>query len=284
MSGGESKPQTVTSVTNQAPWSGQSPFLSQGFGFASQLLGSGGLSPAAYTGNRVSPFSNASNAGLNMIQNRAQAGSPVNTSASGLATDTLQGDYLNGNPYLDKMYDRAAGSITRNFREATAPGIDSAAINAGRYGSNAWGNLRDSANEQLGNSLEGLATNLYGGNYDQERTRQMAALGLAPSIANQDYADATKLIGAGSVLEGKQDQYNAAAQDYYNEGQNKYYNDLQRFMGLIGGNYGQSGTSTNQQPMYGGSTMGNVASGAMLGGSVGGGWGALVGGGLGLLL
>lgn len=284
MSGGESKPQNVTTTTNTAPWSGQSPYLSQGFGFASQLLGSGGLSPAPYTGNRVSGFSNPTNAGLNMIQARAQTGSPVNTAASGLTADTLQGDYLNSNPYLDQTYDRAASAITRNFREATAPGIDSAAINAGRYGSNAWGNLRDSANDQLGRSLEGLSSNLYGQNYDQERTRQMAALGLAPSIANQDYADATKMLGAGSVMEGKQDQYNAAAQDYYNEGQNKYYNDLQRFMGLIGGNYGQSGTGTSQQPMYGGSTLGNVASGAMLGGSMGGGWGALVGGGLGLLL
>lgn len=269
MSGGGEKTQTVTQRQDTAPWSGQVPYLTQGMQFSSDLLAKGLLTPQAYSGQRVAPFGQDTNAGLGMLRQRARTGSPVMQTGNTLATDTLQGDYLNGNPYLDSMYDRAASAVTRNFREGTAPGIDSAAINAGRYGSNAWGNLRDSANDQLGRSLEGLATNMYGGNYDQERTRQMATLGLAPSLANQDYVDAQRLMGAGTLTEGKQQQQLDANRQYYDEFYNRPFTDASRFMGLINGNYGQSGTSSSQQPMYGGNTAMNMLGGGLAGAGLG---------------
>jgi hypothetical protein len=52
---------------------------------------------------------------------------------------TAAGDYLNANPYLDKMYDSAARGVTRAYQTATAPNTDSTYETAGRYGSGAHG-------------------------------------------------------------------------------------------------------------------------------------------------
>lgn len=79
---------------------------------------------------------------------------------------TVNGDYLNANPYLDATYKKAADQV--------GAGIDSRFSAAGRYGSGAHQGV-------LGTSLGNLATDIYGGNYQAERGRQSSAMLGVPS-------------------------------------------------------------------------------------------------------
>jgi hypothetical protein len=79
---------------------------------------------------------------------------------------TVQGGYLNSNPYLDATYKQAADQV--------GAGVDSRFSAAGRYGSGAHQGV-------LGKSLGDLATNIYGGNYQTERGRQLGAATGVPS-------------------------------------------------------------------------------------------------------
>lgn len=106
--------------------------------------------------------------------NAAQASmtaNPQNNSLLGPATDqlksTIQGDYLNSNPYLDKTFQMAANPVVAN--------INSQFSKAGRYGSGAQA-------ATLGTTLDNLSTQIYGGNYATERGRQQAAAIAAPGF------------------------------------------------------------------------------------------------------
>ena len=107
-----------------------------------------------------------------LITGQAQAANPAFTSL-GL---TSSGAYLGGSPFLDSMYDRAADRVTRNFRTSTSPAIDGRfAMTSGGSGSGAAQIARDSAERNLGDTLSGLATDIYGGDYGRERDRQLSA-------------------------------------------------------------------------------------------------------------
>lgn len=81
---------------------------------------------------------------------------------------TINGDYLNSNPYLDQIYQHGAGLIGQN--------VDSRFESAGRYGSGSHAS-------SLAEPLAGLYGNLYGNNYQQERNRQATTALNAPAFA-----------------------------------------------------------------------------------------------------
>lgn len=89
---------------------------------------------------------------------------------------TAAGEYMGGNPYLDAMYQRAAGQATRVYEGATGD-VGSMFSKAGRYGSAAHQKAMSEAQRNLGESLAGLSTDLYGGAYESERGRQLGAAG-----------------------------------------------------------------------------------------------------------
>lgn len=97
---------------------------------------------------------------------------------------TAGGQYLNSNPYLDKMFGAASDAVTRGYETATAPQADSVMEGAGRYGSGALANSRTQNELNLGQSLDNLAANIYGGNYAQERGLQTGAAGTLGGLAN----------------------------------------------------------------------------------------------------
>lgn len=188
-----------------------------------------------YPGATVVPFSPQTQAALDLTQQRALSGSPVNQAAQDYATQTLSsapssqfGNAVNphaantfaddGNPSLDYYFNRAADS-TQNRLATTFAG-------AGRN----IGASRAPMAEELGD----LASNIYGGAYENERNRQLQAAmqsqqigasgyeaernrmaqdlqaqagrqfgvaGLAPSLAGQDYADLEALYGVGGRYE-----------------------------------------------------------------------------------
>ena len=248
--------QQVTSTS--APWAPIQPYLQSGFSRAENLYQQGG--PQYYPGQLVAGFGQDTTGALDMYRNRATQGSPVAGAANQQITGTLQGDYLGSNPYLDSMYDRAASGVTRNYQEAVAPTIGAKFGMSGRSGSGAYMNAMDSSRDQLGRSLEGMAANMYGNAYNQERGRQMQAASIAPKTAELGYYDASQLMNVGQQSDDLRQRQIEADFNKYNFNQMRPYENLGRYMGYLGGDYGSQNTQMDDS-----STWGNIAGGALTG-------------------
>ena len=135
----------------------------------------------------------AATAATNALRNNQ--GPDVLGPAQGLVADTLNGNYLNNNPYLDSTFNRAADlTRTRLASEFVGQGRDIAASLPARS-----------------EELQTLSSNIYGGNYQAERDRQVNAVGQAQGIdpLNQLINRIAGLVpGAGGVTTSKQPIYN----------------------------------------------------------------------------
>lgn len=228
--GGSSPSGTQVIQQNNAPWSGQQPYLSTGFDRARQLLDQ----PQQYFPNStVVPFSNETEQALTALTNRAQ-GSPLESAAQGNIQQTLNGDFLNSNPYLDATYDQAAGKVRSS--------LDSQFNSAGRLNSGQHFNA-------MGDALGNLGTQIYGQNYQNERGRQVQAAQLAPGLAGLDFNNIAALSQVGQTREQQagsqlQDQINR-----FNFEQQEPNQRLRDYMATVaGGSFGSQGTTTS--PIY----------------------------------
>jgi hypothetical protein len=143
------------------------------------------------------------------MQTRALQGSPLLGAGQAQQLGTIQGSYLGGNPFFQGAFQPAAQAATSAFNQAIG-NITSQASKAGRYGSGAMTNLQNQAAGTLSQSLANTAGQLAYQNYAAERARQEAAAGNAPTLAQADYGDISKLLGVGQL--GEQYQQAAYAQ------------------------------------------------------------------------
>ena len=180
-----------------------------------------------YEGSTVAQMNPYQQAGTDAIAQRAMQGSPVSDAASRNITSTLNGDYLNNNPWLDATVQRAQGDVKQGLA-----GIEARSGSFGNSG------VQQTTARQLGD----VSAQIRGADYGAERGRQMQAIGLAPSIANQDYTDAQQLIGAGDKLQG-QDQRNLTdAYQRFQEARDYPKDQLATLGKGLGMNYGSSTT------------------------------------------
>lgn len=217
-----------------------------------KLWGTGG--PEPYPNSRVADLSPETTQALGLLKQRALDGSPITRSSQGLLDATLRGDYLNANPYLDATYNRAVGAV----RSA----VDSKYGLGWRSGSGAEANAFVSGAGQLADSI-------YGGNYQAERGRQMAALGLAPQLAGMDYADLDRLAMVG----GAWDQRAQALKDdevaRWNEAQQRPYAALDWYADKVLGLNSSFRESTTTGTAPGKNRAAGAATGALGGAAMG---------------
>ncbi|MEW6096567.1 MAG: hypothetical protein AB1567_08585 [bacterium] len=114
------------------------------------------------------------------IATRAKAGSPLTRLAQSLLGKTMAGKYLSSetNPYLRQM--------SRLMAEEVMPQISTSAVQAGRYGGGAWGQM-------IGRTAADIGARLY----EPERQRMERAMQLAPEFARLDYEDMARLLAVG---------------------------------------------------------------------------------------
>jgi hypothetical protein len=155
---------------------------------------------------------------------------------------TLRGDYLNpaSNPYLNDTYNAAASGVTQQFKNATLPGMMAMAQRSGQFGSSAMNEAMGDATTAFQGGLNDLATNIYGGNYQQERARQMQAEGLNPTTMANLFAPSYQLMGVGSMQQQQEQQ--GMNTNYMNAIQRSEY-PFQILSGF-GGALGQAGQGT----------------------------------------
>jgi hypothetical protein len=258
-------------------------------------------------------FSPETEQALGMTQTRATSGSAVMNNANQFANNTLGGvpSMFGGgvNPYAANTYGSAGNPmLDRQFGQAanqTQTRLQSEFAGGGR-------NLA-AARPARAEELNNLATNIYGGAYENDANRglsahlqsqqigaqgyeaernryaselgrnqsaQLGVLGMAPSLANQDYADIDRLAQVGATREdltGRQYQDQAARWDF---GQNapgtaldQYLSRLQGYPGAVG----STSTPIYQNRMAG--ALGGAGMGYDIGSQFGyGGWGSVLGG------
>lgn len=242
-----------TSTQSNDPWAGQQPYLTTGFAEAQKNYQAGG--PAYYEGNTVAAPGNTTQQAQALQIQRATNGNPMANAAQTNLTNTINGDYLNGNPMLAANFQAGAGEITKAYQNATA-GVDSNANAGGRLGSGMQAFYRNQEADTLAKNLGNLYTNTYYNNYNTERGNQMNAASMAPSFAANDYQDLNALSDVGTAQDTYSQNLVNADIDRYNYNQNLPNNNLANYMNLIQGNYG--GTSTSTQKAGGGSGFGQM--------------------------
>lgn len=250
-----SKDQTVT---NEPP-AYLSPHLQRGAQYSENMLWQGG--PQQFQGNTVTPFAPQSNQAMNMMQDRALAGSPIMGSANNLAQQTLDGQFLGGNPHLDGQIQRA--------HQLTRTGMDSQFSGAGR---NLEAQMPARA-EQMNN----LTSSMLMQNYDQERGRQMQMMGMAPGLAREDYFDASQLANVGGAVEGMTSNIIGDRVGRWDYEQMRPEAALDSYLGRLGQNpgmnFGQQTSPMHRNGLAG--AIGGGMGGASLAGALGmsGPWG-----------
>lgn len=179
----------------------------------SSLYGMGGMQSFVGGGN---PYAGIPDSGLGEAQGIAGSAGmgslptmqPLDPTAQAQLSQTAQGDFLGSNPYLDDMYQNAASRVQENFMDTVMPGINATFGGAGRTGSNIHQEMALDAADELGESLSGLASDIYAPAYETERDRQLQAAGqlgqfgltgtnLAADFFNQAM---NRQLGAGQAL------------------------------------------------------------------------------------
>ena len=209
------------------------PYLSYGLSEAQKQYQAGG--PQYYGGPTFVSPSQTTQTGLQALEQRASMGSPLTGAAQGQLQNTIQGGYLQGNPFFQGAIQPAAQAAESKFLSSLG-NIGSAASKAGRYGSGAMNTMTQGASGQFAKTLADTAGALAYENYAAERARQQAATMAAPVMAQADYGDIQNMLKAGQLREG----YTAAQQqadiNKFNFLQNQPQVNLSNFLGGVYGN------------------------------------------------
>ena len=91
----------------------------------------------AYGGQRYANMNGYQNQAVNQISNLANNGTAVGNAGENLVNNTLNGDYLNNNPYLDASFKAQSGAVTDAYNDATKA-TDATMARSGAFGGSAW--------------------------------------------------------------------------------------------------------------------------------------------------
>lgn len=219
--------QSGTTVTTQAPPAYMYPYIGTALGQAGKLLQTGG--PQYYPGQPVAKFNPAQQDAMAGIVDAGMNGSPALSAAQGFDQTLLQGG--GGNPYLDQMYQQAAGA-TQNQLSSEFAGM----------GRNA------SASQPLrAEQLNNLATSMYGGEYQNDIQNALSAGNQAQSLYGTRLQGLQAAQGVGQQVQDQSQKLIDASRAAYGYNQNLPWQNLQSYEALLSGMQpGQSQTS----PIY----------------------------------
>lgn len=221
--GGSQKSTTTTSIDPTI-----APYVQYGLQEAKRLYETG--SPQFFPGQTYVSPSEQTQQALQMAQERAIAGSPLTGAAQAETLATIQGKGVN--PFLAgalQQTNRLAGEdYLRNIQK-----LQSGASSVGRYGSAAQGQLTGQAQDIFARALAEQGGQLAYNSAEAERARQMAAVGAAPQMAAQDYADIQRLLSVGGAKEAQSAAQLQDAMNRFNFQQNLPQMKLSQFANLF---------------------------------------------------
>lgn len=291
---------TTQTIQKADPWVGLQGPLSTLYGQAQAAYNAPG--PAYYPRSTIAEQSPYTQAAQDLIAQRALSGNPLIPQAQQQLYDTLGGKYfgmnpasgalsfigqggmLNANPYLDAAFGQAASRVGQQFTKTTMPGIASMFSQAGRYGSGAMQDVTSQAQQNLGDTLSNLATNIYGRSYaterelqqqaleqlgmdfSRERALQLSSLGMAPGLAGADYFDLGQLGQLGAQQQAYQQSLINADINRWDYAQNLNAQKLAQLNALLQGGGAYAGLSSmTTAPGAAGNPLMGAAGGALAG-------------------
>jgi len=210
MSGGGPRNVQQTSTTSLPAW--LQPYAQQflqtytGQVSPGNPLAAGGAQLAPYDPSmyrQVAPFTPTQQAGMGSILGATGPSAQLAGAGAGALGRTVSGQYLTGNPYLDAMYGQAAGGLTDQYRLATAPSNLVQSQQGGVFGGSAAREQQAANQYGLGRNLSDLAAQIYGGNYQQERARQLQAAQLIPTEQGALMQPGQAQLGVGTLQQGQ---------------------------------------------------------------------------------
>lgn len=231
-----------------------------------------------YQGQRYANQNPYQAQGIQQQAGLASGGAPVNNAANTQLTSTMNGDYLNNNPYLQQNIDRSSADVVRNYNLAVRPQQDAMDARSGSFGNSGVQQTTQEQQRQLGETLAGVSTTMRGQDYANERNRQLAATGQAPGASAASYNDAQQLYNAGTAANQPEQQNRDFQYQQYMDQQNDPYKKLTATGAPFGANLGsnvtqtQPGASSSSQ-WLGGGLAGAGILGSLYGNSSGGGKG-----------
>lgn len=233
---------TGTTTVTQEPAKFIAPYYTQAASESQNLYNT--FRPEYFPGSTFVPFSPESEVSLQAQTARAMQGSPLTASAQDQALKTIRGDYLTGSPQLQQELANISGRVNSQFARG--------------------GGYRSSANQEiLAREMADAALR----NYQTERGFQQQAIGAAPALANQDYADIAAL---GQVGVAREDLFGRQLQDqmnYFNFMQQRDPQALDEYINRItqlGGGMA-SQTTTGTAPVLGRNPLSGALGGAQAG-------------------
>lgn len=241
--------------TNMGPWNAQQPFLQGGFANGLSLLNSN-------SGIPTNPLLQQSWGAMNTAAENTPA---FMGSGNNYLNSVLGGNFLSpsSNPYLAASAQAAIQPLINSYQTATAPQTDSSSEMANRYGSGE-ANQRTSQNElNLATGIGNTTANMYSNAYSTGINQMNSAASMAPAMLAANYAPALL-----------QNQVGQQAQQLEQLQQQYPWLTAQQYQNIVGGNYGQSGTTSStgtsqgtmtgqqQQPYYS-NPAGSIFGGAL---------------------
>jgi hypothetical protein len=192
------------------------PYLTQELGNAQQFQTQATTNPQSM----VAPMNSMQQQGISDISQTAAGVNPSQSAANANAFET-SGALLNPsmNPYLQSTYQQAGQQVQNQLASEFA---------------GSGSNVQNSAPVQA-DQLNNLATQLYGGAYQQGLQQMTQASALAPSIQQGTYLPGQELYQTGTL--GQQQQQNVI---------NAPYNALSWYSGLLGLNGSNMGGQSSQ--------------------------------------
>ena len=246
--------------------------------------------------------SGATNQALGRIESLANQGSPTFNAADQALRDTISGSFLGTGPANEFLTAQARGDFLspdtnpfsravfdRSIAPAIQDSVNSSFLGSGRFGSAAntrvlADSLGDAANQFFGQqftnerNLQNNAIQQLQAAQEFERRNQLNATQIAPQFAQARFNDDNALAGVGQAREAFD---TAALQDRinrFNFDQNRPIENLGRLQSFA---LGGPVLTSQTQPLQS-NTTGNILSGVigggLLGGAFGGIPGALIGG------
>jgi hypothetical protein len=200
--------------------------------------------------------------GWQAVANRATQGTPEMSAARTQMTNTINGGFVNNNPYLQQNIDNAQGDLTRSYNMVNKPAWDKTMQNSGSFGNTGVAEYAQNDRNDLMKNLGRISTDMRSNAYNTERGYQQQAMGMAPQFAQNDYMDSAQLLNAGAQQQTFNNGYQAQQNQFFQDARNYPQQQLQNY----GSNLGISNTGgTTSQSTPNPSMLSQIAGGAATG-------------------
>lgn len=248
---------------------------------------------AASGGATMNPYANVTNAAANVANPYATMENPYLTQSIQNAQGDLTSAWNNVNvPQWDKAMQQSGSFGNTGVQQYAAMAANDLQKNLGRIGTdarmNAYNLAAQLAENQAGRQFtagENVAGRQYGAGSqyagalnaaslqaasdqnrmaDNARNRQLQAIGMAPTFAQQDWTDINQLLGAGTAMQGFNQAAQNQQQQWFNEAQAYPQNRLDAYGRALGVNAGGTSTQTAPDPSKWAELFGGAATGAAL--------------------